>query len=93
MAFCPRTMLTLKQRDQYQRNGFLVIPNLKSLDESAVLRRRAEDMVDVFDPNESRTIFTTKDQAGASDTWFLGSDNKVRCFFEEEAVGEDGQLR
>ena len=86
-------MLTTEQRSQYQRDGFLVIPDFKSLDEIAALRRRAEEIVDAFDPAESRAIFTTKDQARASDDWFLGSDNTVRCFFEEEAFGADGQLR
>jgi phytanoyl-CoA hydroxylase len=86
-------MLTTEQRDQYQRDGFLVIPGFKSLAEIAALRRRAEEIVDAFDPAESRAIFTTKDQARASDAWFLVSDNTVRCFFEEEAFGPDGQLR
>ncbi|MEW6760292.1 MAG: phytanoyl-CoA dioxygenase family protein [Pseudomonadota bacterium] len=86
-------MLTSEQRAQYERNGFIVIPGFKKLEEIAALRRRAEEIVDTFDPNESRAIFTTKDQERASDAWFLGSDNTVRCFFEEEAFGPDGQLR
>lgn len=86
-------MLTSEQRAQYERDGFIVIPGFKSLEEIAALRRRAEEIVDAFDPNESRAIFTTKDQERASDAWFLGSDNTVRCFFEEEAFGEDGRLR
>ena len=90
---CPRTMLTSEQRAHYERDGFIVIPGFKSLEEIAALRRRAEEIVDAFDPNESRAIFTTKDQERASDAWFLGSDNTVRCFFEEEAFGPDGQLR
>ncbi|WP_409265775.1 phytanoyl-CoA dioxygenase family protein [Massilia sp. BHUDP2] len=86
-------MLTTEQRDQYGRDGFLVIPDFKSIEDIAALRRRAEQIVDAFDPSESRAIFTTKDQARASDAWFLGSDNTVRCFFEEEAFGPGGQLR
>ena len=86
-------MLTQEQRDHYQRDGFLIIPDFKSADQIAALRRRAEEIVDAFDPTKSRAIFTTKDQARASDDWFLGSDNTVRCFFEEEAFGPDGQLR
>jgi O-acetylhomoserine/O-acetylserine sulfhydrylase-like pyridoxal-dependent enzyme len=86
-------MLTPEQRAQYDRDGFIVLPNFKSPGEIAALRRRAEEIVDAFDPNESRAIFTTRDQARASDEWFLGSDNTIRCFFEEEAFGPDGQLR
>jgi phytanoyl-CoA hydroxylase len=86
-------MLTTAQREQYQRDGYIVIPDFKSLDEIARLRRRAEEIVEAFDPTESRAIFTTRDQARASDAWFLGSDNTVRCFFEEEAFDENGQLK
>lgn len=86
-------MLTPEQRAQYDRDGFVILPNFKSPDEIAALRRRAEEIVDAFDPDASRAIFTTRDQARASDAWFLGSDNTVRCFFEEEAFGPDGQLR
>jgi phytanoyl-CoA hydroxylase len=86
-------LLTQEQRDQYQRDGYIVIPGFKTLEEIARLRLRAGEIVDAFDPAESRAIFTTRDQENASDAWFLGSDNTVRCFFEEEAFGPDGQLR
>jgi len=86
-------MLTSEQRAQYDRDGFIILPNFKSPEEIAALRRRAEEIVDAFDPAESRAIFTTRDQARASDDWFLGSDNTVRCFFEEEAFDANGQLR
>ena len=91
------TMLTPEQRAGFERDGFIVLPNFKSLDEIAALRRRAEEIVDAFDPSDELSnpsaIFTTRDQERASDDWFLGSDNTVRCFFEEEAFGADGQLR
>jgi phytanoyl-CoA hydroxylase len=86
-------MLSAEQRHQYDRDGFIVLPGFKNAAQIAALRARAEAIVDAFDPNESRAIFTTRDQERASDAWFLGSDNTVRCFFEEEAFGEDGQLR
>jgi phytanoyl-CoA hydroxylase len=86
-------MLTAEQRAQYARDGFLVLPNFKDAAQIAALRARADAIVDAFDPAESRAIFTTRDQERASDAWFLGSDNTVRCFFEEEAFGPDGQLR
>jgi phytanoyl-CoA hydroxylase len=86
-------MLTPEQQAAWQRDGYLVLPDFKSPAEIAQLRARAEQIVDDFDPSESRTIFTTRDQESASDAWFLGSDNTVRCFFEEEAFGPDGQLR
>jgi phytanoyl-CoA hydroxylase len=84
-------MLTKEQRAQYDRDGYLVLPAFKSLDEIALLRQRAGEIVDAFDPSESRSIFTTREQN--ADAWFLGSDNTIRCFFEEEAFDANGQLR
>jgi phytanoyl-CoA hydroxylase len=86
-------MLTPEQRAQCDRDGFIVLPGFKDAAQIAALRQRAEAIVEAFDPNESRAVFTTRVQERASDAWFLGSDNTVRCFFEEEAFGADGQLR
>jgi phytanoyl-CoA hydroxylase len=84
-------VLSDAQRDQFQRDGYLVLPGFKSADAIAVLRARAAQIVDAFDPAESRSVFTTREQR--ADDWFLGSANTVRCFFEEEAFDEHGQLR
>jgi phytanoyl-CoA hydroxylase len=86
-------MLTSDQREQFQRDGYLVIPGFKTLDEVARLRARAAQIVNDFDASATRSIFTTKDQTSATDDYFLRSDNTIRCFFEEEAFGPDGQLR
>jgi phytanoyl-CoA hydroxylase len=84
-------MLTQEQRERYQRDGYIVIPAFKPAQEIARLRQRAAEIVDAFDPAESRSVFTTREQR--ADDWFLGSDNTVRCFFEEEAFDANGQLR
>ncbi len=86
-------MLNQEQRAQFERDGYIVLPGFKSLDEIAALRQRAGEIVNEFDPSQSRSIFTTRDQVTATDDYFLRSDNTVRCFFEEEAFDEHGQLR
>jgi phytanoyl-CoA hydroxylase len=86
-------MLTAAQIAQYQQDGYLVIPDFKNATEIAALRARAAAIVRDFDPNVSQGIFTTKEQEKKADAYFLGSDNTIRCFFEEEAFGADGQLR
>jgi phytanoyl-CoA hydroxylase len=86
-------MLTPAQTAQFARDGYLVIPDFKSAGQIAELRARAAAIVDAFDPSQGRGIFTTRDQTSASDDYFLRSDNTIRCFFEEEAFGPDGQLR
>ena len=56
-------MLTPEQKIRYAEDGFLILPDFKSKAEIAALRARAEAIVDAFDPADSRTIFTTNEQA------------------------------
>lgn len=86
-------MLSAAQKEQFQRDGYIVIPGFKSPEEIAALRARAAQIVDEFDPAAASGIFTTKDQEKKADEYFLRSDNTIRCFFEEEAFGPDGQLK
>ncbi|MFA9219370.1 MAG: phytanoyl-CoA dioxygenase family protein [Sphingomonadaceae bacterium] len=86
-------MLTEAQQLDYQRDGYIVIPDFKAADEIARLRARALQIVAEFDPSAAAGIFTTKEQEKSADDYFLGSDNTIRCFFEEEAFGPDGQLK
>jgi len=86
-------MLTEAQKQQYQHDGFIVIPGFKTADDIASLRARAAEIVNDFDPGAQSGIFSTIEQEKTTDDYFLGSDNTIRCFFEEEAFGADGQLK
>jgi phytanoyl-CoA hydroxylase len=86
-------MLSKAQKEQFVRDGYLVIPGFKSTEQIAALRARASEIVEAFDPAESKTIFTTKKQEARTNDYFLESADKVRCFFEEEAFDVDGQLK
>jgi len=86
-------MLNHDQRTQFERDGYLVIPDFKSAEAIAALRQRAAEIVNDFDPSESRTIFTTQNQLTATDDYFLRSDNTIACFFEEEAFDAEGRLK
>jgi phytanoyl-CoA hydroxylase len=86
-------MLNEEQRARYALDGYIVLPGFKSAQEIAAVRERAAQIVDAFDPGQGSGIFTTRNQATATDDYFLRSDNTVRCFFEEEAFDAEGRLR
>jgi phytanoyl-CoA hydroxylase len=79
--------------ETFARDGFAVIPNFKSRGEIEALRTRAAQIVDAFDPGEASGIFSTRGESIKNDDYFLGSATTIRCFFEEEAFDERGELR
>ena len=87
-------MLSTQQQARYQTDGYLVLPGFKPASELAALRARALQIVEAFDENAHRTIFSTQDQARRSaGAAFLASAEGIECFFEEEAFDASGRLR
>jgi phytanoyl-CoA hydroxylase len=79
-------------RTRFETDGFVVLPNFKSAAEVAALRARAAEIIEAFDPDRARAIFTTRTEA-KRDRYFLESATSIRCFFEEDAFDEQGALR
>lgn len=84
--------LSVDQREQYEHDGYLVLPGFKRAAEIAALRARAEEIVDAFDEREPMRIFTTTDERAKNDDYFLSSGSTIRCFFEAEAFDARGRL-
>ncbi|NNE57019.1 MAG: phytanoyl-CoA dioxygenase family protein [Hellea sp.] len=85
-------MIKNSQIRQFHNDGYLVLKDFKDQSELDDLRRAALNIVDAFDAESHKSIFTTQNQTAVLDEYFKGSGDKVRCFFEAGAFDADGQL-
>ncbi|KAI8082902.1 phytanoyl-CoA dioxygenase domain-containing protein 1 [Halteromyces radiatus] len=89
-------MLTETQLKDFDRDGFLVIPNFFSLEEAKRLKQRAEELLeDLSLEGHPMTQFSTGGEdkkKHIGDDYFLESGDKIRYFFEEGAFNDKGEL-
>jgi phytanoyl-CoA hydroxylase len=84
--------LTAAQRADYDRDGYLILPGFATPAECAKLMARAAALVDGFDAEKHRSVFSTTDQTRTTDSYFLESGDRISFFFEAGAFGPDGRL-
>ncbi len=78
--------------EQFEANGFALFPGAVSPDDLITLRTRIRELVDEFEPEGVRTIFSTDDQSHARDDYFLTSGDTIRYFFEDGVLDDEGNL-
>jgi phytanoyl-CoA hydroxylase len=93
VEFHARQMTSTKQISDYNDRGYMVLENFAAARDCDLLRTRAEELVREFDPAEVVSIFSTHEQNRLTDDYFLGSGDKIRFFFEENAFHPDGTLK
>ena len=86
-------MINKETVSTFDGDGFLVVPSFLSTPAMEALKKRAAEIVDAFDADAHRAIFSTKDHDTTFNDYLLGSADKVACFFEEEAFDAAGRLR
>jgi phytanoyl-CoA hydroxylase len=86
------SMLTPRQRSDWNELGYAVLPGFKSEAQMAPLRERARAIVEAFDPGAGASRFSTRDRGLIASERLLGSAEATVCFFEEEALDAAGRL-
>ena len=85
--------LSAAMKETFAANGVLILRDFVSKEACAKLMGRATEIVEAFDPSEFRTIFSTTNKKHVDNDYFEQSGDKVRCFFEEDAFDDEGNLK
>ena len=85
--------LTDEMLDAFKDAGVLVLCDFVSVDACNTLRDRAAELVDEFNPDDVRSVFSTTKQTQLDDNYFIDSGDKIRFFLEDDALDDNGNLR
>lgn len=83
---------TQAMADGFNRDGFLILEDFASLDDCQNLMDQSRQLIDDFDVNANKVVFSAAGQSHAATEYFMKSAATIACFLEKDAVDEDGNL-
>ena len=78
--------------ESFRQDGYAVIESAVPPAALASIRDAAARIVEAFDIESHRNVFTTGDRDSGRDRYFMESAEAVHCFLEEGALDADGRL-
>ena len=85
-------ILDNSSRQQFEQQGYLVVPGAIAAEHLQAVRQAAARIIDEFDAQRYNTIFSTRDNDEGRDLYFMESSEAIHCFLEEDSVDEEGRL-
>ena len=83
---------TAEMAAAWARDGYLVLDGFVASQDCQAMLTRAHHLIDDFDVDAHRVVFSAKGQSHAASEYFMASAGNISCFLEEEAMDETGQL-
>ncbi|CAA9996704.1 unnamed protein product [Nesidiocoris tenuis] len=77
----------------FQTDGYLVIEDFLTNDEVAKLRTAGVSLAENIPPGEQKAVFSTNQTNQYQTPYFIESGDKIRYFYETDALAENGDLK